>query len=178
LVDCGLGLICTHDLSGNLLSVNPAAAAALGYSSDEMVGRNLLEFISPAAQPIFPHYLNLIAIRSNVDGLLNLLNSQGEERIWMYRNARIAEPGREAYVLGYAQDVTEQEKTEAALKQRELDLIEAQHIAMVGNWEWDVVSNKSSWSDSSNRSHKPMDRRRVGMAARVWVYRSRNSWSS
>jgi len=147
LVDCGLGLICTNDLSGNLLSVNPAAAAALGYSSNEMVGRNLLEFISPAARLVFPHYLDLIAVRSNVDGLLNLVNSQGEERIWMYRNARIAEPGREAYVLGYAQDITEQKKTEAALKQRELDLIEAQHIAMVGNWEWDVVENKSSWSD-------------------------------
>ena len=61
LIDNGQGLICTHGLDGKLLSVNPAAAESLGYTPAEMVGRNLIEYISPSAQPAFPYYLKRIA---------------------------------------------------------------------------------------------------------------------
>jgi len=43
LVESGRGLICTHDLSGVLLSVNRAAAERLGYAVEELVGRSLGE---------------------------------------------------------------------------------------------------------------------------------------
>ncbi|NEL81657.1 MAG: PAS domain S-box protein, partial [Xanthomonas perforans] len=39
-----LGLICTHDMDGRLISVNPAAARSLGRSVEGMEGRSLLEF--------------------------------------------------------------------------------------------------------------------------------------
>jgi PAS domain S-box-containing protein len=54
LVDDSQGLICTHDLSGCLLSVNPAAATLLGYRPAEMVGHNLREFIAPENNRISP----------------------------------------------------------------------------------------------------------------------------
>ncbi|MBA3356099.1 MAG: PAS domain S-box protein [Pyrinomonadaceae bacterium] len=41
LVENSQGLICTHDLEGTLLSVNPAVAHLSGYQPSEMVGRNL-----------------------------------------------------------------------------------------------------------------------------------------
>jgi PAS domain S-box-containing protein len=119
LVDEGQGLICTHDLDGKLLSVNPAAAASLGYMPDEMVGRNLSEYLTPGVQAVFPHYLQRMRSESTVNGLLYLLNKQGEERIWMYRNSLIAEPGAMTYVLGYAQDVTDSKRTETALQEGE-----------------------------------------------------------
>jgi two-component system sensor histidine kinase/response regulator len=116
LVDHGLGLICTHDLEGKLLSVNPAAAAALGYAPDEMVGKNLIEYISPSARPVFPHYLKRIAAEMTLSGLMNLQNKNGEERIWNYSNSCIVEPGAGTYVLGYAQDFTEQKRVEANIR--------------------------------------------------------------
>jgi two-component system, sensor histidine kinase and response regulator len=119
LIDFGQGLICSHDLDGKLLSVNPAAAESLGYTPAEMVGRNLLEYISPSAQPVFPRYLERIAAEPHLSGLLNLINKKGEERIWMYRNSRIAEPGTEAYVLGFAQDVTDSKRAEQAVVERD-----------------------------------------------------------
>lgn len=146
LVDNGLGLICTHDLEGKLLSVNPAAAEALGYTPSEMIGNNLIEYIFPAARAFFPHYLQRVAAEPSLSGLMNIQNRAGEERIWNYRNTRIGETSKDAYVLGYAQDVTEQKKIETELKQRELELIEAQHIALTGNWEWDIATNKTTWS--------------------------------
>jgi len=146
LVDNGLGLICTHDLEGKLLSVNPAAAEALDYTPAEMVGNNLRDYIAPATRPFFPHYLAGIAAQPSQSGLMHVQNRAGEERIWMFRNTRIGETSKDAYVLGYAQDITEQKNIETELKQRELELIEAQHMASTGNWEWDIAANKTTWS--------------------------------
>jgi len=118
LVENGLGLICTHDLNGKLLSVNPAAAQALGYAPSEMVGKNLIEFISPTVQPVFAHYLKLIAAEPSVNGLMNLITKEGEERVWTYRNVRIEGQRKAVYVLGHAQDITEQKRTEEQLRQQ------------------------------------------------------------
>jgi len=49
-----LGLICTHDLHGVVLSLNPAAARALGYEPDSGPGRNLSEFLAPSVRAKFP----------------------------------------------------------------------------------------------------------------------------
>ena len=38
LVEHSLGLICTHDLGGRLLSINPAAARSLGYEPEHGLG--------------------------------------------------------------------------------------------------------------------------------------------
>ena len=61
LVDNSQGLICTHDLDGKLLSVNPAGAESLGYTPAEMVGRDMIDYVAPATQKYFESYLKLIA---------------------------------------------------------------------------------------------------------------------
>ncbi|MBA2620484.1 MAG: CHASE3 domain-containing protein, partial [Acidobacteria bacterium] len=60
LVEKSLGLICSHDLDGVLLSVNPAAANALGYAPEEMVGKSLAEFLPPESKAVFEKYLTQI----------------------------------------------------------------------------------------------------------------------
>ena len=52
---------------------------------------------------------------------------------------------------GIARDITERKRTEQVIKLREIQLTEAQHIANLGSWEWDVVTNKVSWSDELYR---------------------------
>ena len=46
-------LICTHDMDGKLLTVNPATCKILGYEEQEMLGRNLVEFIPEKHRPRF-----------------------------------------------------------------------------------------------------------------------------
>src|SRR5688572_13058510 len=57
LVENSLGLICTHDLDGIVLSVNPAAADSLGYEPRDGIGRNLRDFLSPSTRHGFDYYL-------------------------------------------------------------------------------------------------------------------------
>src|SRR5215831_18815970 len=60
LVEYSLGLICTHDLAGTILSINPAAAHSLGYQPEDGLGHNLREFLAPDARPLFDDYLRRI----------------------------------------------------------------------------------------------------------------------
>ena len=52
---------------------------------------------------------------------------------------------------GTLQDVTEQRATEAALRLTEMRYREAQRLAKIGNWEWDLTTNTSWWSDELYR---------------------------
>src|SRR5215468_4537805 len=70
LVEYSLGLICTHDLSGNILSINPAAANSLGYRPEDGVGRNLREFLSAETRHLFADYLRRIRDLGHDDGLM------------------------------------------------------------------------------------------------------------
>lgn len=106
LVENSLGLLCIHDLSGVLMSVNPAVAQSLGYRIDEGIGRNLREFLAPSVRHLFDNYLRRIQNRETVSGLMRLVARDGSERIWFYRNTRYDQPGNPPLVLGHALDVT------------------------------------------------------------------------
>src|SRR5213083_1713181 len=86
LVENSQGLVCTHDLEGNLLYVSPASALELGYAPDDGVGRNLREFLAPSVRPFFDGYLARIREKEADRGLLRLVSRDGEERLWAYRN--------------------------------------------------------------------------------------------
>ncbi len=54
-------------------------------------------------------------------------------------------------VTGSSADITALMRTEQALARREAQLNEAQHVAQIGSWEWDVVTNQLSWSAEQYR---------------------------
>ncbi|HEY6941787.1 PAS domain S-box protein [Dokdonella sp.] len=110
-----LGLICTHDLHGVLLAVNPAAADALGYPIAELLGRRLSEFMPAEMQPFFDAYLAEVARNGSATGLLRLVAKDGTHRTWQYHNT-LDEEGDEPQVLGHALDITERERHERQLR--------------------------------------------------------------
>src|SRR6185369_8782935 len=60
LVDNSHELICTHDLEGRVLSVNPWAARALGYPQYSLVGINIREGLLPEYREQFDEYLQTV----------------------------------------------------------------------------------------------------------------------
>ncbi len=120
LFEDSLGLVCTHDLEGRLLSLNEAAARSLGYEPSELLGANLRDHLVAEVRPQFDRYLERVAQRGTDEGLMLVLAKDGRVRAWKYRNAFISEPGTDDYVLGHAQDVTE-------LKQAQED---ARHLSL------------------------------------------------
>ena len=62
--------------------------------------------------------------------------------------ATVADRTRELAIRNQelARDITEKERLTAALQAREAQLAEAQAITHVGSWDWDVKSNRVTWS--------------------------------
>lgn len=121
LVENSQGLICTHDLNGFLLSVNPAAARILAYDPAEMVGRSLSEFMASSQGHLFDVYLQRIKQEPTDSGLMKVIGKSGQEYIWQYHNAQYEEDGETRYVLGHAQDVTALKRAEAAMRSLSLE---------------------------------------------------------
>ncbi|MEW6130725.1 MAG: PAS domain S-box protein [Acidobacteriota bacterium] len=119
LVENSLGLICTHDLEGNLLMVNPAAAHSLGYEPADLTGKNLYDLLAPIAKSSFKTYLELIRVRPTVTGNIVLLKKNGEECTWQYHNVKQDNGINAPFILGHAQDITERKRAEEALKESE-----------------------------------------------------------
>jgi PAS domain S-box-containing protein len=115
LVDHSLGLICTHDLDGVLLSVNPAGAAALGYQPADLVGKPLAACLPESVHERIDVYLDEIRRQSTSSGVVRVLTREGKERLWLYRNVLYSERGQPRYVLGHAQDITDRTRAEGAL---------------------------------------------------------------
>lgn len=111
-----LGLICTHDYEGVLLSINPAAARSLGYSVGELLGRSLTDFIRPERHAAFGEYLLRMFTHDSDEGMLELIAKDGALRVWQYQNV-LDDDGDEPYVLGHAQDVTERHHHELRLRE-------------------------------------------------------------
>jgi PAS domain S-box-containing protein len=137
LVEHSLGLMCSHDLSGVLLNVNPAAAASLGYLPQEGTGHNLREFLAPPFQVEFDAYLDRMRQNSSDSGYMRLIAKNGQERIWMYRNAKYEEQGQAPIVLGHALDVTERMRAESSLRESEEKYRQLFEEAPVGYYEMD-----------------------------------------
>jgi PAS domain S-box-containing protein len=117
LVDASRALICVHDLDGNILSLNPAAAQSLGYTPADLVGTNLRDLLSPSVRDLFDDYLSRIRHMDADEGLMRVVTRSGEERIWAYCNVRAQDSRRPTYVLGHAQDITELKRAELVARE-------------------------------------------------------------
>jgi PAS domain S-box-containing protein len=124
LVEYSLGLIYTHDLAGNILSINPAAACSLGYRPEEVVGRNLRDALAPDKRQL-DGYLQRIRERGHDAGLMTVVSRSGAERVWMYGNVLTHGRAGASYVLGHAIDVSDHIAAERTLRQSERALREA-----------------------------------------------------
>jgi two-component system sensor histidine kinase VicK len=116
LVEGSLGMVCTHDLKGVVLSVNTHGAQSIGRTREDMVGRRLSDLMREERRLGFEKYLSDIVRRGEVQGLLHMRHVNGEVRVVAYRNKLIDTPGREPYVLGFGVDITEQIRAEDQLR--------------------------------------------------------------
>jgi formate hydrogenlyase transcriptional activator len=120
LVEHSEDLLCTHDLEGQLLTVNPAPARILGYSVEELLKIPMRSLIIPEGREEFARYLERLQTTGQPEhGLLCVICKSGEVRTWEYRNTLRTEGVNKPIVRGMAHDVTERRRAELALKESE-----------------------------------------------------------
>jgi two-component system, OmpR family, sensor histidine kinase VicK len=115
IVEGSLGLVCTHDMEGKILSINEHGASGLGFTVQEVVGKSLQDFMEPERRSVLEHYFEELRTKGEAQGLLHLVNSRGDERAFAYRNRVVAPVDGERYVLGFGVDITDQIRAEEQL---------------------------------------------------------------
>ena len=109
-------LICTHDLNGIMLSVNPAICDSLGYCSEEMVGKSLGDFMHHKdAENLKKDYLDIINKDGKGKGVFRAMSKNGKKLYLLFQNYLFEEKGIAPYIIGFSQDITERVQAENEL---------------------------------------------------------------
>ncbi|NUO92626.1 MAG: PAS domain-containing protein, partial [Dermatophilaceae bacterium] len=141
------------DDDGRTLYANARMAQMLGRDPDDMVGFSVFDAVDEVGKVQFRRHLDELATRGEPGDNLecSLLDSRGE-RFWalVSHTPLVDETGRRR---GWMHRVSEHSEQRKLLDQ----LAEAQRIAKIGSWEWDVGNDRVSWSDELYRIYG-MDR--------------------
>ncbi len=141
LVENSRDLICTHDLSGVLLTVNLAAAQTLGYDPGELVNRSLRELLHPSVHEDLNAYLASLREQKTASGFIELWTKSGETRIWKYTSTLRTEGVDTPFVQGMAHDYTEILRAQREIREGEERLRVAAEVGRMYAWEWNPLTD-------------------------------------
>ncbi|WP_313264139.1 PAS domain S-box protein [Sphingobacterium sp.] len=152
--DNSQGLMCTHDLDGNFITVNDAGAKILGYTRDQIQMLSLFDIVPSEGHKNLQGYLEAIKQRGIIKGEMRTLTRSGEMRIWMFNNILQIHGNKIPYVIGNAVDITEQHYLEKELKHAQAMLIRTGRVARIGGWEYTLLDGKIVWSEITREIHE------------------------
>ena len=139
---------------GRYIEVNDSFCSLFGYSRLEVIGHTASELNLWVNSDEPTRLMQLLREQGVVRNLeVDFCTRSGEVRTGLL-SAEIIDIGSESCVLSISKDITnrkriEQERSEliASLQKSEASLAEAQRVAHVGSWEFDVLTEKFTWSE-------------------------------
>ena len=130
---------------GLIVDANERLAKMLGYAEQlpKLIGREAMEFVAPESRDLVLRHIRSgydkpyehLAIRD--DGTVFPVEVQGKALPYAGRQLRVTA----------IRDITERVQAEEALRESEHSLANAQRMAKIGNWDWDLTTSRVKWSD-------------------------------
>lgn len=137
------------DREGKILFVNRVYE---GLTPNEVIGTTLTVWYPAEQQRVIQEALDNVFRTAQLQSIeYTILNPKGELRFYTAQIAPIKIGNDFNSAVLIANDFTERKKAEEALRQSEARLAEAQRIAHLGNWDWNIKTNELLWSDEVYR---------------------------
>jgi PAS domain S-box-containing protein len=146
-------IIYMTDEGGLFTFVNPVAVRILGYDTGELLGRHYLELIRPDFRAaVEEFYANQFRLRERTTYFEFPALAKDGSQVWFGQNVRLlTEGGRVTGFHAVARDITRRKRVQDALRQSEERLRQALQAAQGGVWDYDLRTEKFTWSDDLYR---------------------------
>ncbi|WP_440947659.1 PAS domain S-box protein [Methanosarcina sp. T3] len=176
LIEAGLDPLVTIGRNGKITDVNGATEQVTGYSRNDLVGTDFSDYFTEP-EKARAGYQQVFTDGEVRNYPLEIRHKDGHITPVLY-NASVYrdENGEVIGVFAAARDITERKKAEedlkkvhgnleklveerttqlekaySSLKESEEGLAEAQKMAHIGNWSWDIVTGETYWSQGLYR---------------------------
>ena len=147
--------VITIDETGVVQSFNRGAESMFGYAPAEVVGENVTILMPEVHRSGHGSYIanylrtgeaKIIGIGREVEG-----RRKDGSIFPMELEIGAMVVGGQRMFAGIVKDITERKRAEEALRESEASLANAQRIAHVGNWDWNIETSELGWSDEIYR---------------------------
>ncbi|MBL7989908.1 MAG: PAS domain S-box protein [Candidatus Kapabacteria bacterium] len=154
IIDNTNAIIATIAFDGTITFASNTFQTALGFASEEVVGKNFQEFLHPE-HSVYLGELMIQGARGENEGSNLELRVYHRNGVWLWFNIITSlvrdDHGAPSHFVAIARDISEQKKLAEKLRRSEESLAEAQRMAHLGSWYVDLANNAMEWSDELYR---------------------------
>ncbi|HET7649750.1 MAG TPA: EAL domain-containing protein [Gammaproteobacteria bacterium] len=140
----------TSDDRYPIIYVNPAFEKITGFSAADVLGHDWREIANLAVTSDEVRRQIRTMFQSNGSGQIDIVNQRKNgEKFWSSLSiSPVLDEKQELQVyVGVLTDITERVRIRDMLEERTRMLDEAEHLAHLGHWRWDIASDKLWWSE-------------------------------
>ncbi len=133
---------------GTVVSWNAGAERLYGLTAGEVVGGSVSRLVLPAEREFLAPCLQAVLRgeqREPVETTYGRADGQ-HVRVCLTFSPVRGEAGEVVGVSAIGRDITAQTRAEEALRRSEARLAEAQQVAQIGSWEFDIATGRFTWS--------------------------------
>ena len=142
------------DTNLRFVTCNDAYTKWFGLSKHDVIGKTIAEVVGDEAWERIHAYVEEALTGNHVEYEVEMPYRHGPARwIHVVYTPHHDKDGRLAGFVAMVTNITEQKATERALRESEERFRLATAAGDVGIWDWDIVANRVSWSDTIYRIH-------------------------
>ncbi|MGZ9234856.1 MAG: PAS domain S-box protein [Anaerolineales bacterium] len=146
-------IVTVLDSSGVIQHESSSVTRLLGYAPEDLLGKNAFDFVHPEDQEkIINLFLeNIQGPDTTTAAEFRFRHQDGSWKSLEAAGRTYIDEHDEVVALINSRDITDRQRAEQALKEKERLLSEAQRIGHIGSWSYDIPADRITFSDEMYR---------------------------
>jgi PAS domain S-box-containing protein len=141
------GIFYMFDDTGKILRWNKNFEAVTGYCTEEVSRMHPLDLFAGGDKEKVAERIMETFTKGQSSVEADLVSKDGRKSLHLFTGIHTTIRGK-SYLVGVGGDISVRSRMEEALRESEKRLIEAQRIAKMGDFTWDVGTGEVTWSDA------------------------------